>query len=817
MPRWFRRLPLPAPLKHLAGSAWLMAGRLFAMGCIAGFGLAVFAGALSAIDSIFASRDTWFREGRLADLELRVATDDRANVPPLADLPGVAALRLRMLAPATWAPAASGAGQADRPPLRVLLIANAGLQAKDAATQAVSINAQRLLEGRDLDPADPHGVLVDRSFARYHGVSPGQPLPIRLQGELLPLHVRGVVSDAEFLLAPANPALFVPSKGSLGVVYLLPQQLESRYGFMPVNSVLFAAEPGADLEQLRQRVIERAQTRLSVDFTVTQAEQFSHRFLDKNLGVFRIVVPVIVAVSALSALFVTAFLFLQWVARERQTLALFLALGHPPARLALSFALMVAYLASGVVAGGLLMAGIVGQGFLGNFADALGLPMPVFAFTPQRVLLGVAGVAGVFALAAAVALARLLRLAPLDAMRERPAPVRAPGRLASAVGRWLPGSTWRLALRNLFRHRAVSSISIVAVALGFGTTAAFFIAYSSFIGTSARLVELNTWDAAVDFQVPLWDEEVARLVKAHRLEAVTPYTKGVAQAVRAGSGPDAGPRSRRVNLYAAGFDPAQPWHAAVMTAGEALSADQPEGMLLERSTAAELGVGVGDALVVEVQGRRRTAIVRGLFSGALPGEACFTLAFHRELADLEERSTGLFVRAGAAELARLARGLARHRDVQQVLTKADVTREILAASGQVTAVIRLGTMVSIGIAGLFVFACMGYTVLQRQREYQTLRLLGHGDGAITRSIVVEVALIGLAALLLAVPVGALVAQAINAALSRAWFQVDTVIGPADYLRTFAPGLLLLPLLAWPLARSVLRLPLEGALRAREIA
>ena len=68
MPSWFRRLPLPTSFKHLAGSAWMMSGRLFAMGSIAGFGLAVFVGALSAIDSVFIRRDAGYEEGKLADL-----------------------------------------------------------------------------------------------------------------------------------------------------------------------------------------------------------------------------------------------------------------------------------------------------------------------------------------------------------------------------------------------------------------------------------------------------------------------------------------------------------------------------------------------------------------------------------------------------------------------------------------------------------------------------------------------------------------------------------------------------------------------------
>ncbi|UUZ48677.1 hypothetical protein LP420_39345 [Massilia sp. B-10] len=79
---------------------------------------------------------------------------------------------------------------------------------------------------------------------------------------------------------------------------------------------------------MRQAVQQRAATRLNVEATASRTEQFSYQFLEKDLGVFRVVVPVIVLVSALSAMVVTVFLFAQWVLRERQIIGVFMALGH---------------------------------------------------------------------------------------------------------------------------------------------------------------------------------------------------------------------------------------------------------------------------------------------------------------------------------------------------------------------------------------------------------------------------------------------------------------------------------------------------------
>lgn len=793
LPTWFSRLPLPTALKHVAGSAWMMSGRLFALGSIAGFGFAVFVGALSAIDSVFEGRDQWYAQGHLADLELRVMADDVANFPRFDGIPGLADYRVRMVFPGSLATAGEDA-------LRILLIAG-------ATDSAMPINTHTMLEGRALAPGDRDGVLIDRTLASYHHIKPGDTVELKLGKDSVRMEVRGVVLDAEFLLAPANPSLFVPSKGSLSIVYANPAVLSERFGFVPANSVLFRAAPGADIEHLRQAIQARAATRLNIDSTASRTEQFSYQFLEKDLGVFRIVVPVIVLVSALSAIFVTVFLFVQWVMRERQILGVFMALGHSRSGLSIAFALTFLCLALGAVLGGLLFAVFVGQSFLRNFSESIGLPLPPLTLPPFFLISGTLGVLLVFALAGAFAIRRVFSLSPRDAMRPAIALSGAPGAIGTLLGRWLPTTWLRVPVRNLTRNGKISLVTIFSVALGFGITSSFFISYSSFLGTSVNRVTQNTWDLAVDFVAPVWSENIKGIVKRAGIGDYTPYTKGVAQAVS---------HVKRLNLYIGGFDPAKPWHAVAMVAGTGLSKRVPNGILLEQNIARELEVGVGDTLDLETLGRKREARILGLFSGAMPGEARLPIKFHRDLADLDKRATGLLVRV-RGDTGEVARKLSADPDVQQVLSKKQVSEEILAASGQVTAIIHLGALVSIAIASLFLFACLGYTVLQRKDEYQSLRLLGYGDALIRTIIVVEILLLGTAALVVSIPIGALAAAYLNDKLSEAWFQVDTIITLNDYLKTFIPSFIVLPLVALPIARMVLREPLHAHLRSREIS
>ena len=788
--RW---LQLPTLLRHLAKSARGMAGRLFAMGSIAGFGLAVYIGGQSAIASILASRDAWYAAGHLADMELRVAADDVANLPDFRSVPGVADIRTRLILPATIR-------LRDEFSLRALLI-TADFEG------AAPLNTLHIGDGRGLDPADSEGVVIEHSLAKYHGIKVGDALAISFGGESTTLQVRGVASGAEFLLAPANPLLFVPTKGSLGVLYVTPGALSARFGFVPANSILFRLAPEAVLDEVREAIVKRARTRMEVDWTTARDEQFSHRFLEKDLEVFRIIVPVIVLFCAATAAAVAGFMFLQWVANERRALAVFLALGHAHWEIATAFAVALSILAVGIVAEGFLLAPLIGRAFLTDFAEASGLPLPRFSFDLASIGWGIAGVVIVLGLAGAIAVGRVFQLSPRDAMKHGIALAAAPDPLGSVLGRLMPKIWLRMALRNLFRHRLVSTISVASVALGVGIATSFFVTYTSFIGTTMNLVEANEWDCAVDFVAPLWDEDAGDLARRAGIADHTPYVRGVAQAVKA---------PQRVNLQVTGFDPDKPWHAATLVAGQGLSNAQPEGMLLEQGTARSLGATVGSRLLIDMQGRQRVVFVRGLLSGATPGEARLTLAFMRELADLNERTTGMFVRSKGDPEA-LARTLSQDPDVQQVLTKRQAAREILAASEPVIQIVRLGEAVSLTVAALCILASVGYTVLLRRNEYQTLRVLGYQDSTITAIVASEVALLGVLSLTLATPVAAVAAGYYNRQLSLAWFRIDTILVFADFMRAYAAAFTMLLLVAISAARIAVRTPLEAGLHASEIS
>ena len=236
-------------LTGMRRAAWKMKGRLFAAGLIMGSALAMFVGVYSAIDSLFDSRAQWYRELQVADLELRIAPEDAANIPRLDRVAGVQAVQQRLVLP----------GNIETP-------AGTRLYTLMMATDTPpTINRLRIEEGRHFDPRHPTEVVIERSLASHHGYKLGDRLRLNVGKDHYELTVRGIATSPEFLIDSANPNFFLPSKGSLGVVYVAYALIQPRLGYRLVNSLLIDIRDSADAQATERAAVQALGRRITVD------------------------------------------------------------------------------------------------------------------------------------------------------------------------------------------------------------------------------------------------------------------------------------------------------------------------------------------------------------------------------------------------------------------------------------------------------------------------------------------------------------------------------------------------------------------------
>jgi predicted lysophospholipase L1 biosynthesis ABC-type transport system permease subunit len=319
-------------------------------------------------------------------------------------------------------------------------------------------------------------------------------------------------------------------------------------------------------------------------------------------------------------------------------------------------------------------------------------------------------------------------------------------------------------------------------------------------------VKASEWDVLVDFRTPQDEDTLGRLKTECEAGEITGIVRGAIQASA---------NSTNVNLYAGGFDPQHLWYKMpVLLEGEDVHAGAPRGIALEVSTAQELQVSVGDVVALDSTSGHHQGEVIGIFSGALPGEARLSLAFAQEVFSLEDLHTGMLLQV--SEVDQVSRCLNRSSVVQQVMPLDEILDEITSLSDQITSILRIGSSVSMVVALLFVVACLGYTVLKRSPTYQLLRALGNRNWVVVATILTETWILGLCAMVLAIPIAAASAYYTAWRISQVWFRVELEMTVADFAQTFIPAFILLPLVALPMARSVLGESLDEFMRSREL-
>lgn len=769
-------------------AAWQMKGRLFAAGLIMGTALAMFVGVYSAIDSLFDSRAGWYKEFNVAQLELRVVPEDNINIPKLEGIDGVEAVERRLMLP----------GNVDTK-------AGAKLYAVMIATEeSPTINRLRIDEGQDLDPAQPTDVVIERSMAQHHGYKVGDKFRLNIGKDHYDLTVRGIAMSPEFMIDSANPNFFLPSKGSLGVVFVPYSLVQPRLGYQLVNSLVVDIKDGADHGAVEKAALKALSKKVTVEESLPLERQFGHLYLELDLGAFKIFVPTIVLIFVMTALVITVFLLYQWINEKKAEIGVMMSIGYRTREIMMSFAMPAALIGVIAIISGTLLSYVLLYGFGTDFAKAIGLPKPELGLRAVFLIQGYLGLLVILVVATVIPLRSILRMTPREAVRGNTQDSgSAAGKVSAKLGSLSPSVAWRYAVRNLQRGSGLALMSVVAVALSLGASLSYFISLTSFEQSIVKRFTADDWDVAVDFLAPVWIDELADIKKTAGVTRTDAYLRGT---IKVQSGDKVEPS------FLLGIDPASSARQLRMIAGRKVQAGERNAIVIERKTAETLGVGVGDEVSIDVRDKAWKTKVVGIFSGVLPGESYASLADAQAWFDMDDQVTGIFLKTGAGfgqrdDLYKLDR-------VGRVTSKAALVNEFVVHLKEIAGIVYLAFIFSLLVAVLFLFSTTAYGVLRRLAEYSTLRTIGFADRTVLKMILFEVAAIGAVGTVVAVAAGIAISAGLNGVLSDAWFQVDTTVTLTDMLVVLVPALILLPLTAIPPFRTIVRAGMVPTLRRR---
>ena len=748
-------------------------------------GVATFVAAVGAYLDLDTSETRTFERLRFADAWFELEPTGSSVIENVATRPGVAAAAGRLVVD-TGLPIDSG----DRVRARLIGV----------PTGKQTVNDVLVVDGR---PRRTSGeVLVERHFAKARGIDPGDTITPLVNGKPLPLRVAGTVASPEYLQVTPDRYELLPAPSSFAVLFIdlaELQQATGRAGALNDLAVRLDADAPAttvdDLEaSLRDQRLLRQTTR--------RVDQATYAALEQDLAAFRSIAVSIPTLILLAGVMSVAVLLGRIVRTQRPLIGVMKAIGYHDGavlRHYLTYALVIG--AAGTIVGvlaGTALGGVITRGY----ANELGIPFTDTSFHP--VIAAIAAVLTLLAVAAAGARPawRSARIAPATAVRVDIAAA-TPTRLGRIERHLRLPLALRLPLRTIRRARGR------AVSTGIGIVTAFVLVLMVLglrdgidLFLERTFDDLERWDIATTFDVPQPTTVADQVAGLEGVHEVSPYLQLPASITTPGA---------REDVLLTALDPAQRLRALRLDGITPAAALADNAIVLTDAIAADLDVAIGDRVTVATPAGSHELRVGATSDEPIPARAYLSLATAAAIAGTDTPPVnGLYLRVDPTAAGAIRAQLFDLPGVESVKLRQEQRDDLQSLLAIFTAVIAIMLTFAVAMAFALVFNAMTINVLEREREYATMRSLGTRPASIGRLLATEGVLLWLLALAPGLALGTWVAGRLGEAVAAGLFDLPVRITPVSYLGT-ALGLLVVILLALGLPlRRVARLDLASA-------
>ena len=787
--------------RKLSRDLWASLWRLLAITSMIAVGVMCFVAMGSAHRNLNEAKRRYYAQCRMSDFWIDVKKVPLAELEPLAEIPGIAAIRPRIQFNATVA-------LDDVPrPLNGMV-----LSLPDRPTP--TINDIVLRRGGYFTERRENEVIVNDKFALAHHLKPGDWIHLVLNNRRQELFIVGTAISSEFVYL-LGPGTIVPDPENYGVFYLKKSYAEDVFDFDgAANQVLGHLAPG-----LRERpavVLRRAEDLLApygVFSTTALADQPSNKYLTQELEGLRTFAVFMPAMFLSVAALILNVLLTRMAEQQRTVVGTLKALGYS------NWQLFVHFMKFGLTVG-------IGGGLVGCFvgywlAEGMTIIYRQFFEFPElnnHFYVGLQSTALAISVLCAVVgsihgTRAVLRLRPAEAMRPKP-PKKGGAVFLERIG-WLwsrLSSGWRMVFRDMIRSPVRTLAGIFASAMGASVLMSGFMMNDA----TVYLIDFQfKWiqrsDIDLSFKDDRSDEVIDEAARLPGVDLAEPTLNVACTFIN-------GPYRRKGGIMGLA-------HGARLTTPrdrQARSIRIPSsGLVMSGKLAELLHVEPGDTITVQpTKGLRRPVKVSvAETADSYLGTIVYAdIDFLSRLVGEELAVTGvqLAIDRDPEHLAALYRELKQMPALEAVNSRMD-----MVASLEETLIQNM--MVFIGMIILFAGVVFFGSILnaslvslaERQRQIATLRVLGYGAWQVGSLMFRESLVVGLLGTALGVPLGYLMTVGLAATYDSELFRFPVVATPASYIWTVVLALVFIIVSHLFVQRAIHKMNWLEALQAKE--
>ena len=632
------------------------------------------------------------------------------------------------------------------------------------------INRFIVREGEFLAAADGRHALVDNLFTTYYDLKPGDNVSLVYQGRDRDFQISGAITSPEYLWKSKGGAELITSPGDFAVVIVRRNAVDDMLDVEgKINEITLRFGPGANTEAVKAE-INAYLDRFGSHRLIEKENQLSYATLKSDIDGFE-EMAIAMPVLFLSITAMVAFAMLTRIVQsQRHIIGLMRAEGFSRAQILrhyLTFPILIALIGNGL---GILWGTFAAGGFTSLYVETLDLPFTVVV-SQTRVIV-VAFVIGLVACVIAgiqPALAAA-QLTPSEAMRTNIASGGASIMLERLLPiRRLPGML-RLALRNMARGRwrTLSSIMGIAVSVAL-VTAVMGMLDTMNNAFDVQFNEIQQHDLKAVFAQPI-DYRKAEVFQSwqqvHRAEPIAEIPVKLVN----------GSRSEHsvVTAVMEGATLLTPEH---VSGAEPLSED---GIFLTETLARDLGLDVGDTVMVESERQDQAFPVAGLVRFPMGESAYMRLSQAASLMRGHHATSALIALEHIDHEEEVTRMLEMRAYVLSVERSAAVREGFEEIMALTNLFIGIMTIFGMSLAAFAVFNTVTLNVTERSRELATMRTLGFSKRQVNLLITTESLITGVVGIILGFVLGYAIEAYLVGQMSTLDWNMDIIIEPSTF-------------------------------------
>jgi len=433
---------------------WDMRMQALAIAMVIVSGVGIFIMSLSTLDSLYETRETYYRDHHFAHVFASLKRAPLSLVKRIEGIPGVDKVETRVMAYVNL----DVEGFEDPVSGHILSLPD---------NSRGLLNQIYLREGRLPEPGRDNEIVLSEEFVQAHKLKPGDKISATINGRRKALTIVGVALSPEFIYQIAPGAMF-PDPLRYGILWIARQPLATAYDMEGAfNNVALTMSRGANEQDIIDRLDDILKDYGGIG-TIGRKDQFSNRFLTEELKQQRTIATIFPVIFFGVAAFLLNVVISRLIRLQREQVATLKAFGYSDFAVGMHFIKLVLLIVSlGVIIG--IGVGIwMGKGMSDIYMVMYSLPYMIYVLKPQVIIAAALISMAVAVMGTLYAVYSAARLPPAQAMQPE-LPAKYHTTLVERLGmqRWLSQPT-RMILRHIERRPLKSLMTTLGIAMACG-------------------------------------------------------------------------------------------------------------------------------------------------------------------------------------------------------------------------------------------------------------------------------------------------------------------------------------------------------------